>query len=176
MKLFQKLLSAALTASLALGACTFEVPEASAASNAVALVDSMGMGWNLGNTFDSGNCKAWVSNDPYVDTEVGWGNPRTTSAMISGSAAAGFDTVRIPVTWAENIDASGNVDPDYLARIKEVVDYCFKAGMKAIINVDKTEEKDVVIAKAKEALGDKLTGNIVKEIYVPGRIVNIVCK
>ena len=42
--------------------------------------------------------------------------------------------------------------------------------------LDKAEEKDVVIAKAKEALGDKLSGNIVKEIYVPGRIVNIVCK
>ena len=37
-------------------------------------------------------------------------------------------------------------------------------------------DKDTVIAAAKEALGDKLTGNIVKEIYVPGRIVNIVVK
>mgnify|MGYP003435072676 CR=1 FL=1 len=37
-------------------------------------------------------------------------------------------------------------------------------------------EKDVVIAAAKEALGDKLAGTIVKEIYVPGRIVNIVVK
>ncbi|MBQ8878651.1 MAG: leucine--tRNA ligase, partial [Lachnospiraceae bacterium] len=44
------------------------------------------------------------------------------------------------------------------------------------IGIDKTEEKDAVIAKAKEALGDKITGTIVKEIYVPGRIVNIVCK
>ncbi len=33
-----------------------------------------------------------------------------------------------------------------------------------------------VIAKAKEAVADKLTGTIVKEIYVPGRIVNIVQK
>ena len=33
-----------------------------------------------------------------------------------------------------------------------------------------------VIAKAKEAIADKLTGNIVKEIYVPGRIVNIVMR
>ena len=33
-----------------------------------------------------------------------------------------------------------------------------------------------VIAKAKESIADKLTGNIVKEIYVPGRIVNIVAK
>ena len=38
------------------------------------------------------------------------------------------------------------------------------------------EIKENVIAMAKEALGDKLTGNIVKEIYVPGRIVNIVAK
>ncbi|MBQ2936731.1 MAG: leucine--tRNA ligase [Lachnospiraceae bacterium] len=44
------------------------------------------------------------------------------------------------------------------------------------IGIDKAEEKDAVIAKAKEALGDKITGTIVKEIYVPGRIVNIVCK
>lgn len=36
--------------------------------------------------------------------------------------------------------------------------------------------KDDVVAKAKESIADKLTGNIVKEIYVPGRIVNIVMK
>ena len=48
--------------------------------------------------------------------------------------------------------------------------------MRVIINVSKDETKENVIAMAKEALGDKLTGNIVKEIYVPGRIVNIVVK
>ena len=47
---------------------------------------------------------------------------------------------------------------------------------KITLNIKKDEEKDVVIAAAKEALGDKLSGNIVKEIYVPGRIVNIVVK
>ncbi len=47
---------------------------------------------------------------------------------------------------------------------------------KTTIHIDKAEEKDTVIAKAKEALGDKITGTIVKEIYVPGRIVNVVCK
>ncbi len=47
---------------------------------------------------------------------------------------------------------------------------------RAQIMIAKDEEKDTVIAKAKEALGDKLTGNIIKEIYVPGRIVNIVAK
>ena len=47
---------------------------------------------------------------------------------------------------------------------------------KATISIGKDDPKDDVLAKAKEALGDKLSGNIVKEIYVPGRIVNIVAK
>ena len=47
---------------------------------------------------------------------------------------------------------------------------------RTTINIDKAEEKDAVIAKAKEAVSEKLTGTIVKEIYVPGRIVNIVQK
>ena len=37
-------------------------------------------------------------------------------------------------------------------------------------------DKDTAIAMGKEALGDKLTGNIIKEIYVPGKIINIVAK
>ena len=48
--------------------------------------------------------------------------------------------------------------------------------IKCTINVDKNIDKDSAIAAGKEALGDKLTGNIVKEIYVPGRIINIVVK
>lgn len=48
--------------------------------------------------------------------------------------------------------------------------------MKATLNIGKDDPKEQVIAAAKEAIADKLTGNIVKEIYVPGRIVNIVMK
>ena len=47
---------------------------------------------------------------------------------------------------------------------------------RAVINVPADIAKDDVIAQGREAVKDKLTGNIVKEIYVPGRIVNIVCK
>ena len=46
---------------------------------------------------------------------------------------------------------------------------------RVTVNISVDDDKDTVIAKAKEALGDRLTGNIVKEIYVPNRIVNIVC-
>ena len=48
--------------------------------------------------------------------------------------------------------------------------------MKGTLKVSKDEQKDNILAMAKEMLGDKLTGTIVKEIYVPGRIVNIVVK
>ena len=48
--------------------------------------------------------------------------------------------------------------------------------VKGTLGIQKDDPKDEVIAKAKEAIADKLTGNIVKEIYVPGRLVNIVMK
>ena len=48
--------------------------------------------------------------------------------------------------------------------------------MRGTFSIPKDLEKEQVIAKAKELLGDKLTGTIVKEVYVPGRLVNIVVK
>ncbi len=47
---------------------------------------------------------------------------------------------------------------------------------RATIMIAKDADKDSAISQAKEAIADKLTGNVVKEIYVPGRIVNIVMK
>ena len=48
--------------------------------------------------------------------------------------------------------------------------------IKATIAIARDEAQDSVLAKAREAIEGKVTGNIVKEIYVPGRIVNIVVK
>lgn len=47
---------------------------------------------------------------------------------------------------------------------------------KGTLAIAKDEPKDEVLAKAKEVIADKLTGNVVKEIYVPGRIANFVMK
>ena len=47
---------------------------------------------------------------------------------------------------------------------------------KATLDIVRDEDKDAVIDRAKKTIADKLVGNIVKEIYVPGRIVNIVMK
>ena len=48
--------------------------------------------------------------------------------------------------------------------------------VKTTVTISKDASKEEAIAAGKEALGDKLTGTIVKEIYVPGRIINIVAK
>lgn len=47
---------------------------------------------------------------------------------------------------------------------------------KCTITIEADADKDTALTQAKDALGDKLTGSIVKEIYVPGRIINIVAK
>ncbi|MCD7907002.1 MAG: hypothetical protein LUH04_04820, partial [Clostridium sp.] len=47
---------------------------------------------------------------------------------------------------------------------------------RTVISVPADISKEDAIAVGKAAAADKLTGNIVKEIYVPGRIINIVCK
>ena len=48
--------------------------------------------------------------------------------------------------------------------------------IRTVINVAADISKEEAIAVGKEAVKDKLTENVVKEIYVPGKIVNIVCR
>ncbi len=48
--------------------------------------------------------------------------------------------------------------------------------VRGSVKIARGADKDTAIAAAKEALGSRLTGSIVKEIYVPGRIVNIVVR
>ena len=48
--------------------------------------------------------------------------------------------------------------------------------LRATVKLPADVDKDTAIAAGKEAAADKITGNIVKEIYVPGKIINIVCK
>lgn len=87
-------------------------------------VKAMSPGWNLGNTYDA---------DP---NETSWGNPETTQAMIQAVHAAGFNTVRIPVTWTDHIGAapSYTIDPAWMAKVEQVATWVNQAGMYAIVN------------------------------------------
>ncbi len=82
---------------------------------------------------------------------------------------AGYEGRVYQATWPEYDEAK---------TVEDTVEIAVQVNgkTKAVIEVAKDIDKDDAIAKAKEALGDKLTGNIIKEIYVPGRIVNIVAK
>ena len=106
--------------------------------SALELTRLMGNGTNLGNTFEACN-----TNLPYAPSkdpstyEVSWGAPVTTQEMLLSMKAAGFDTIRIPVAWMTNatdMPRSYTINPAYLARVKEVVDYARNAGMYVIIN------------------------------------------
>ncbi|MBQ8200487.1 MAG: glycoside hydrolase family 5 protein [Clostridia bacterium] len=99
----------------------------------------MGNGTNLGNTMEACNTNAIAPGNSPLTYEVSWGQPVTTQEMLTALKAAGFDTVRIPVAWMTNattlaIDGSYIIDPAYLDRVAEIVDYARNAGMYVIIN------------------------------------------
>jgi hypothetical protein len=75
-------------------------------------------GFNLGNSL-----------------EAIWGYSIPSQNVYTSAANAGFNAVRIPCAWASNADASGNIDPTYMAKVKQAVDYSIAAGMYAVINV-----------------------------------------
>lgn len=74
-----------------------------------------------------------VSKEAYYETA--FGNPVTSKAVIDQVKAAGFGAVRIPVTYYNHIDESGQIDKAWLARLKQVVDYVLSRDMFCIINV-----------------------------------------
>ena len=92
----------------------------------------MNVGWNLGNTLDSYG--TWIMPTTSV-VETAWGNPVTTRQMIAAVRERGFNTIRIPVTWAQFTDDNGNVDPAWMARVHEVVDWALDEGLYVILNV-----------------------------------------
>ena len=81
----------------------------------------------------------------------------------------GFEGRVYQTTWPE-YDEAKTVESEVEIAVQ------INGKTKATLNIGKDDPKDEVIAKAKEVIADKLTGTIVKEIYVPGRIVNIVQK
>ena len=97
--------------------------------------NSWGNGWNLGNTLDAKSDGS--KSNKGLGTETSWGMPKTTQDMINAVAAKGFKTIRIPVSWHNHItEESGHkIDPEWLARVKTIVDWSLDAGMKVIINI-----------------------------------------
>ncbi|MBE6050108.1 MAG: hypothetical protein E7214_05430 [Clostridium sp.] len=93
-------------------------------------------GWNLGNTLDSfGDWIPQQTKGKTSDFETAWGNPVTTKAMINMVKKAGFNTIRVPVTWAQHFEADGTINKEWMDRVQEVVNYVIDNDMYCIINV-----------------------------------------
>jgi endoglucanase len=99
------------------------------------LIAEMTTGWNLGNTFDSYGTKG-------VAAETSWGNPKTTKEMIDAVHAKGFDLIRIPTTWMDHMGEAPDytVDPEWFARVEEVINYALDNDMYVILNTHHEED------------------------------------
>jgi len=109
----------------------FEVPE----NDALALVRDMKCGWNLGNTFDAINGNG---HDTTTQLEYWWlGGPGkiTTKALLEALKEAGFNSIRIPVSWHNHVDNDFNIDAAWMDRVREVASWAMDLGMYAIVNI-----------------------------------------
>ena len=116
--------------------------QAQSFENAKDAVKNMGVGWNLGNTLDANDAsKTWTTTEQH---ETCWGQPVTKPELMKMMKEAGFNSIRVPVTWYQEMDSDGNVNEAWMNRVKEVVDYVIDNGMYCIINVhhDTGEDKN----------------------------------
>ena len=119
-QLFSKRLFVAIIA----GGLLMSVSAKSKLPTAQHIATKMGVGWNLGNTLEA------------ICGENAWGAGHTSQQLIDSVKAAGFNTVRIPVSWFCHSDTVTSViDKEWIARVKEVADYCIKDDMYVILNM-----------------------------------------
>ncbi|MDE6776089.1 MAG: cellulase family glycosylhydrolase [Ruminococcus sp.] len=135
-----KKLMSSLIASVMITAC-IQISRIAAESemrdiSTMELVHDMGIGINLGNTYES--CGDWIAQwgDGTPESyETAWGSPVITQKMIQGYADDGFDTIRIPVAWSNLMGSDYKISPEYLAAVHESVDWALECDMYVIINL-----------------------------------------
>lgn len=121
-------LSLMLSFAMLFTAISFSFPAStSAATPMQSYVSAMQPGWNLGNTLEVIG----------TDFESAWGNPHVTRDFIREIKAQGFKSIRIPVTWNQRMSGAPDytIDPVFLNRVQEVVDWSLAEGLYVMINV-----------------------------------------
>ena len=132
---------------------------------ATSAVSNMRVGWNLGNTLDSNSgdvnnmwIEAWSDRSPSA-YETAWGQPVTKPELLKMFKEAGFNAIRVPVTWYPHMEATfksvkwdnakqglttwdmandpigTKIQAEWMKRVHEVVDYVISQGMYCILNV-----------------------------------------
>jgi len=136
------------------------------------LVSRMGAGWNLGNTFDAWALPGARLQGEIYDVETFWlggrGN-RTTQTLIQEVRRAGFDTLRVPVTWSKVADPEDNwaIRQDWMERVQQVVDWALEEDMFVILNTHHENtvlELDVPDASSNTHPGNQFVANIWRQV------------
>ncbi len=104
--------------------------------DAMDIVKDMRIGWNIGNTLDSTRTDLARTDQPYK-FETAWGNPKVTQELIDAVLDAGFNVIRVPVSWTNHIGPAPDytITQSWMERVKEVVDYAYDKGAYVIVNV-----------------------------------------
>ena len=113
--------------------------------SALDLAKEMKVGWNLAGSLDAdvslGRQNASTESLDFIrslgtETEECWGNkPYTTKEIINFPKSNGYSSIRIPVTWYNHIiDDNYTIDSEWMARVKEVVDWAMEAGYYVILD------------------------------------------
>lgn len=104
--------------------------------DAMDIVKDMRIGWNIGNTLDSTRTDLARTDQPYK-FETAWGNPKVTQELIDAVLDAGFNVIRVPVSWTNHIGPAPDytITQSWMERVKEVVDYAYDKGAYVIANV-----------------------------------------
>ena len=104
--------------------------EASITVSALEVASDMYPGWNLGNTLE-----APFSSGDGLSAETSWQGTKTTQAVIDYVKSLGFKSIRIPCSWYTHFDVgTTTINAAWMARVKEVVDYCVQDGLYVILN------------------------------------------
>ncbi|MCL1867035.1 MAG: cellulase family glycosylhydrolase, partial [Oscillospiraceae bacterium] len=128
---------------------------------AAQIVGDIGIGWNLGNTLDGYNSNSpEPSSETYPSSLKDFNNPsrvetvwqggrayRTTQSLVSAVKSAGFNAIRIPVTWYKampNLDMSRSspdytIDPRWMNHVQSIVDMAVREDMYIILNTHHEE-------------------------------------
>lgn len=95
-------------------------------NKATCVASQMYPGWNLANTLEA--------TGQGVAAETSWQTTKTTKEIIDFVKRQGFRSVRIPCSWDIHSDPKGRISQEWLARVKEIVDYCVKDGLYVVLN------------------------------------------
>lgn len=104
------------------------------------MMERLGIGYTFANTTEA---RPWPRENRAVNAQTAensWGQPRIQGRHFDSVAAMGFDSYRLCVTWTTHMDANFNIDPAWMNRVQQLVDYALDAGLYVILNTHHEEE------------------------------------